>query len=71
MDSGTLLAASSPKAMEDTEVLPRRIPGQGEVQEAVRAAPEGETSAAGLMGERIPMETGCGCYLLSTALVFP
>ena len=60
MDSGSLPVASSPKAMDDTEVLSRRIPGQGETQEAVRAAPEGETSAAGHMGEQIPMETSDG-----------
>ena len=30
------------------------------MQEAVRAAPEGETSAAGHMGEQIPMGTGNG-----------
>jgi len=58
MDNGSLPTASSPKAMDDTEVLSRRIPGQGEMQEAVRAAPEGETSAAGHMGEQTPMETG-------------
>ena len=57
MDNGSLPAASSPKAMDDTKVLSRRIPGQGETQEAVRAAPKGRTSAAGQMGERIPMET--------------
>ena len=51
MDSRSLLAAFSPKAMDDTEVLSRRILGQGEMQEAIRAAPEGETSATGDMGE--------------------
>ena len=60
MDSGSLPAASSPKAMDDTEVLSRRIPGQGETQEAVRAAPEGETSIAGHMGEQTPMNTDDG-----------
>ena len=63
MDSGSLPAASSPKAMDDTEVLSRRIPGQGEAQEAIRAAPEGETSATGYMGEQIPMETGDGGHI--------
>ena len=63
MDSGSLPAASSPRAMDDTEVLSRRIPGQGETQEAVRVAPEGETSAAGHMGEQIPMETGDGGHI--------
>ena len=63
MDSGSLPAASSPKAMDYTEVLSRRIPGQGETQEAIRVAPEGETSAAGHMGEQIPMETGDGGHI--------
>ena len=63
MDNGSLPAASSPKAMDDTEVLSRRIPGQGETQEAVRAAPEGETPASGHMGEQIPMETGDGGHI--------
>ena len=63
MDSGSLPAASSPRAMDDTEVLSRRIPGQGETQEAVRTVPEGETSAAEYMGEQIPMETGDGGHV--------
>ena len=58
MDSGSLPAASSPRAMDDTEVLSRRIPGQGETQETTRAVPEGEASAAEHMGEQIPTETG-------------
>ena len=61
--SGAALAASSPKAMDNTEVLSRRIPGQGETQEDARAAPEGKTSAAGHMGEKIPMETGDGDHI--------
>ena len=63
MDSGSLPAASSPRAMDDTEVLSRRIPDPGEMHEAVRAAPEGETSSAGHMGEQIPMETGDGGHV--------
>ena len=51
-------AAYSPTAKGDTEVLSRRIfPCQGEAQEAIRVAPEGETSAAGHIGEQIPMDT--------------
>ncbi|XP_045089476.1 uncharacterized protein [Aegilops tauschii subsp. strangulata] len=57
-------AAYSPTAKGDAEVLSRRIfPGQGESQEAVRVAPEGETSTAGHMGEQIPMETGDGGHV--------
>ena len=64
MDSESPPAASSPKAKGDAEVLSRRtFPGQGEVQEAVRVAPEGNTSAAGHMGEQIPLETGDGGHI--------
>ena len=38
----------------------RTLTGQGEVREAAKVAPEGETSAAGNMGEPTPMETGDG-----------
>ena len=63
MHSGSLLAASSPKAMDNTEVSSQRIPGQGETQEAIRVAPEGDTSAAGHMGERILLEIGDGGHI--------
>ena len=64
MDSGSLPAASSPKAMDDAEVLSRRTsPGQGEKQEVVGMAPEGDTSGAGHVGEQIPMETGDGGHI--------
>lgn len=53
--------AYSPKAKGDGEVLSQRtFPGQGEVQEAVMAAPEGDTSAAGHMGEQTTMENDDG-----------
>ena len=61
MASETPPAAYSPKAKGDDEVLSQRtFPGQGEVQEAVKAAPEGDTSAAEHMGEQAPMETNNG-----------
>ena len=63
MDSGSLPTASSPREMDDTEVLSRRIPDQGDTQVAVRAAPEGETSVAGHMGEQILMETSDGGHV--------
>ena len=54
----------SPKAKGDVEVLTRRtLPGQGEVQEAVTAAPEDDPSAAGHLGEKAPMETGDGGHI--------
>ncbi|XP_073353569.1 uncharacterized protein [Aegilops tauschii subsp. strangulata] len=56
--------AHSPKAKGDAEVLSRRtFPGQGEVQEATRAAPEDDPSAAGHLGEKAPMETGDGGHI--------
>ena len=64
MDSGSLPEASSPKATDDTEVLSRRtFPGQGESQEAVRVAPEDDSSAARHMGEEAPMGTGDGGHV--------
>ena len=63
MDSGSLPAASSPKAMDGAEALSQRIRGQGETQEAVRAAPEGETSAAEHMGEQTAMDTDDGGHI--------
>ena len=63
MDSGTLPAASSPKDMDGAEASSRRIPGPGEIQEAVREAPGGEASAAGHMGEQTPMDTDNGGHI--------
>ena len=51
--------AYSPGARNDTEVLSRRADSnRGGAQDAVREAPQDETSTAGHMGELIPMETG-------------
>ena len=50
--------AYSPGARDDTEVLSWRAdPNWGGAQDAVREAPQGETSTAGHMGEQILMET--------------
>ena len=52
MDSGSPSSAFSPKTTDDAEVLSQRtLPGQGEVQEAVQVAPEGDASATKHMGE--------------------
>ena len=57
-------AAHSPTAKGDDEVVSRRtFPGQGEVQEAVRVAPEGDPSAAGHLAEKAPMETADGGHI--------
>ena len=50
--------AYSPGAKDDTEVFSRRTAPKGGAQDAVREAPQGETSTAGHMGEQPPMETG-------------
>ena len=61
MASETPPAAYSPKAKGDDEVLSQRTsPGQGEVQEPVMAAQEGDTLATGHMGGQTPMETNDG-----------
>ena len=49
----------SPGARDDTEVLSRRTAlNRGGFQDAIREAPQGETSIVGHMGEPIPMEIG-------------
>ena len=51
--------AYSPGARDDTEVLSQRTAlNRGGAQDAVREAPQGETSTAEHMGEPSPMETG-------------
>ena len=55
--------AHSPKAKGGAEVLSRRIPDQGETQKTISVVPEGETSAAGHMWEKIPMGTGDGGHI--------
>ena len=60
MNNETLPTASSHKGMDNTEVSSQRGPGQGEAQETVEAAPEGQTSATGHMGEQTPMDAEGG-----------
>ena len=63
MDNVSLSTASSPKAAVNTEVLSRRIPSQGEAQEAIPVVPEGGTSPAEHMGEQTPMDTDDGGHI--------
>jgi len=63
MDSGRPPTAPSPKHMNDTEVSSHRDPGRGGGGKTVKAAPEGQTSAAGHTGEKAPMDTDDGGYL--------
>ena len=59
MASMSLPPAYSPEAKDDTEVLSRRTAlSWGGAQDAVQEALQGKTSAAGHMGEQIPMENG-------------
>ena len=61
VESETPPRASLPTAMNDTEVLSQMAsPGQGEVQEAAKTAPEGNASAAENMGGTTPMEIDGG-----------
>ena len=55
MESGTPPKAPSPKHVNDTEVLSQKDPGQGGGEKIVKAAPGGQTSGAGHMGEKAPM----------------
>ena len=55
MDSGTPPKAPSPKHVSGTEASSQRDLGQGGEEEIVKAAPGGQTSGAGDMGEKIPM----------------
>ena len=66
-EMNSLPRATSPRHADDTEVLSQRTPGQGETQEAVKAAPEGETLAVGHMGEQIPMDTDDGGVISNSA----
>ena len=64
MDSDSLPTATSPKATDDAEAVSRRtFMGQGEMQRAIRMAPEGETSAAGHLGEQGPLEASNGGHV--------
>ena len=60
MDSETLPTSSSPEGVDNTEVSSQRGPGQGEAQETIEAAPEGQTSTARHRGEQTPMDADGG-----------
>ena len=59
MDSETPPTAPSPKHVNDTEVSSQKDPGQGG-GEIVKVAPRGQTSGAGHMGEKAPMDVDGG-----------
>ena len=55
MESGTPLKAPPPKYVINTEASSQRDSIQGGVEKIVKAAPGGQTSGAGDMGEKIPI----------------
>ena len=63
MESGTPPKAPSPKYMNNAEASSQKDPGQGGEEEIVKAAPGGQTSGAGDMGEKIPMGVVSGGHL--------
>ena len=63
MESGTPPKAPSPKQVDNIEASPQKDPGQGGEEKIVKAAPGGQTSRAGHMGEKIPMGADGGGHL--------
>ena len=63
MESESPPQASPPIAKDNTEVLSRRIPGQGEAQEAVPVVPKGKTPVTEHMGGHTPMDTDDGGHI--------
>ena len=63
MESGTPPKAPSSKQVHNTEASSQRDPGQGGEGKTVKAAPGGQTSGAGHMGEKIPMGADGGGHL--------
>ena len=55
--------APSFKEVNITEASPQRDPGPGGEEKTVKAAPGGQTSGAGHMGEKIPMGADGGGHL--------
>ena len=63
MESGTPPKAPSSKQVHNTEASSRKDPDQGGEEKTVKAAPGGQTSGAGHMGERIPMGADGGGHI--------
>ena len=63
MESGTPPKAPFSKQVNNTEASSQRDPGQGGEEKTVKAAPGGQTSGAGHMGERIPMGADGGGHI--------
>ena len=63
MESGTPPKAPSPKQVNNTEASSQKDPGQGGEEKTMKAAPGGQTSGAGHMGEKIPVGADGGGHL--------
>ena len=63
MESGTPPKNPPSKQVHNTEASSQKDPGQGGEEKAVKAAPEGQTSGAGHMGEKIPTRPDGGGHL--------
>ena len=63
MESGTPPKAPSSKQVNNIESSSQRDPGQGGEQKTVKAAPGGQISGAGHMGEKIPMGADGGGHI--------
>lgn len=63
MESGTPPKAPSLKHVDNTEASSQKDPGQGGEEEIMKAAPGGQTSGAGDLGEKIPMGVVGGSHL--------
>ena len=55
MESATSPKVPSSKQVHNTEASSQKDPGQGGKGKTVNAAPGGQTSGAGHVGEKIPM----------------
>ena len=55
MESGIPPKAPSSKQVHNTEASSQKDPGQGGEEKTMKAAPGGQTSGAGHVGEKIPM----------------
>ena len=60
MESGTPPKAPSSEQVHNTEASSQKDPGQGGKGKTVKAAPRGQTSGAGHVGENIPMGVDAG-----------
>ena len=60
MESGTPPKAPSSKQVHNTEASSQKDSGQGGKEETMKAAPGGQTTGAGQVGEKIPMGSDGG-----------